>query len=60
MTTRSIYPRARHEPVYIPDRLEKLRAWYIRPLSPQGECVTAAVVGSVTFILFVIAAALGA
>lgn len=59
MTTRAMKPRARREPIYAPDYLDKLRAWCRRPFSPLAEYVTPAVVGSVTFILFVIAAAIG-
>ena len=38
----------------MPTKLEKLWRWTGEPMTPLAECITAAIVGTVTIILFLV------
>ena len=47
--------RATRERFWTLERIDKLQEWSRKPMSPLAECVTAAVAGTIMFLVFLFA-----
>jgi len=54
MTSIARTRRGARDRYWTPERIDKVKEWYVKPFTPRAECITAAVAGSIMFLVFVI------
>ena len=52
MTSIARTRRGTRDRYWTPERIDKVKEWYVKPFTPRAECIAAAVAGTVVFLLF--------